>query len=234
MRLYVFIPAALLSVAPLACGGSDSPGPNDPSQVQNQYGATNQYAPGQYPPGQYGQPAQSGAYGQGQQPATQGQYPGQYPAPGAQTVPQQQPQQPAAQGGGQATPIAPAAAAAATPVLTAMAASEVQGMQAEGGAFAGQFQDGQTLEQPFNIQPGKCYSVIGVGLGVQELDLQIVAQPAPMVPPIVLAQDNTTGANATLGGKGQCFKNPLPIGGPAKAVMRARGSGIAIAQIYVK
>ncbi|KYF80884.1 hypothetical protein BE11_33245 [Sorangium cellulosum] len=123
--------------------------------------------------------------------------------------------------------------AAATPVLTAMAASEVQGMQAEGGAFAGQFQDGQTLEQPFNIQPGKCYSVIGVGVGLQELDIQLVAHTPPM-PPVVLAQDSTTGPNATLGGKGQCFKNPLPIGGPAKAVLRARGSGMAVGQIYVK
>lgn len=233
MRLFVFIPAALLSLAPLACGGSDTPDPNNPSQMQNQYGATNQYPPGQYPPGQYGQ-TQPGQYGQ---PGQQQQYPGQtgqpYQAP--TTQPQTQPQtQPAAQGGGQATPIAPAAVAAATPIMTAMAASEVQGMQPEGGAFAGQFTDGQTLEQPFNIQPGKCYSIIGVGLGVQELDLQIVAQPAPMVPAIVLAQDSTTGANATLGGKGQCFKNPLPIGGPAKAIMRARGSGAAIAQIYVK
>lgn len=233
MRLYVLIPAALIGLAPLACGGSD-PEPNNPSQVQNQYTGANQYPAGQYPPGQY----PPGQYPPGQYPQPTDQYgqpgAGQYPQP-APTTPQQQP--PPAQAGtstGQATPIAPAAAAAATPVLTAMAASEVQGMQPEGGAFAGQFQDGQTLEQPFNIQPGKCYSVIGVGLGLQELDLQIVAQPAPMMPPVVLAQDSTTGPNATLGGKGQCFKNPLPIGGPAKAVMRARGSGIAIAQIYVK
>ncbi|AUX22189.1 hypothetical protein SOCEGT47_026900 [Sorangium cellulosum] len=227
MRFYVLIPAALLGLAPLACGGSD-PEPNDPSQMQNQYGASNQYPPGQYPPGQYGQPTQPGQY---QQPTQ----PGQYQQPTATPAPA--PTQPAGQAGtstGQATAIAPAAAAAATPVLTAMAASEVQGMQPEGSAFAGQFQDGQTLEQPFNIQAGKCYSVIGVGLGVQELDLQIVAQPAPMLPPVVLAQDSTTGPNATLGGKGQCFKNPLPVGGPAKAIMRVRGSGVAVAQIYVK
>ena len=119
--------------------------------------------------------------------------------------------------------------------MTAMAASEVQGMQPEGGAFAGQFQEGQTLEQPFNIQAGKCYSVIAVGMGVQELDVQIVAQPAPMLPPAVLAQDSTSGPNATLGGRGQCFKNPLPIGGPAKVLLRAtRGAGVAIAQIFVK
>ncbi|WP_437552834.1 MULTISPECIES: hypothetical protein [unclassified Sorangium] len=227
MRLHVLIPAALLGLAPLACGGSD-PEPNNPSQMQNQYGASTQYPPGQYPPGQYGQPTQPGQYGQPTQP-------GQYPPP-ATTTPTPTPTTPTATGTstGQATPIAPAAVSAATPILTAMAASEVQGMQPEGGAFAGQFQDGQTLEQPFNIQPGKCYSVIGVGLGVQELNLQIVAQPAPMLPPVVLSQDNTTGPNATLGGKGSCFKNPLPVGGPAKAIMTVKGSGLAVAQIYVK
>jgi hypothetical protein len=116
-----------------------------------------------------------------------------------------------------------------------MAATEVRGMQPDGGSFAGQFQQGQTLEQPFNIQPGKCYSVVGVGLGITELDIQIVAQPAPMLPPTVLAQDNTQGPNATLGGGGNCFKNPLPIGGPAKVVVTATaGSGIAVAQIFVK
>ncbi|WP_437681326.1 hypothetical protein [Sorangium sp. So ce131] len=222
MRLYVLIPAALLGLAPLACGGSD-PEPNNPSQMQNQYGA-NQYPPGQYPPGQYGQTPPAGQYGQ-TPPA------GQYPAP---TPSQPAPTQtPAGASGGNATPIAPAAVAMATPVLTAMAASEVQGMQAEGGAFAGQFQDGQTLEQPFNIQPGKCYSVIGAGVGITELEIQLVAHTPPM-PPMVLAQDSTTGPNATLGGKGSCFKNPLPIGGPAKAVLRARGSGMAVGQIYVK
>jgi hypothetical protein len=223
MRLHVLVPAALLGLAPVACGGSD-PEPNNPSQMQNQYGGTSAYPPGQYPPGQYGSPPQQpGQYGQ--TPPQPGYTP---PATTAPTTPQ------TGTSTGQATPIAPAAVSAATPVLTAMAASEVQGMQPEGGAFAGQFQDGQTLEQPFNIQPGKCYSVIGVGLGVQELNLQIVAQPAPMLPPVVLSQDNTTGPNATLGGKGQCFKNPLPVGGPAKAVMTVRGSGLAVAQIYVK
>jgi hypothetical protein len=223
MRLYVLIPAALLGLAPLACGGSD-PEPNNPSQMQNQYGAP----PGQYPPGQYGPTTQQpGQYGQ---PTTQPGYT--QPAPTTPTTTPAPTQ--TGTSTGQATPIAPAAVSAATPVLTAMAASEVQGMQPEGGAFAGQFQDGQTLEQPFNIQPGKCYSVIGVGLGVQELNLQIVAQPAPMLPPVVLSQDNTTGPNATLGGKGQCFKNPLPVGGPAKAIMTVRGTGLAVAQIYVK
>jgi len=108
------------------------------------------------------------------------------------------------------------------------------GMQPDGPSFAGQFQQGQTLEQAFQIQPGKCYSVIGVGVGITELDVQIVLHQPPL-PPYVAAQDQGTGPQAVLGGKGQCFKNPLPVGGPAKVVMTATGgAGIGMAQVYSK
>jgi hypothetical protein len=135
--------------------------------------------------------------------------------------------------GGQATPIA---AAMATPVITGIAQGEVQGMQPEGGAFAGQFTEGQTLEQPININPGKCYAVVGVGLpGVVELDVQIALQPLPTLPPTVVAQDNQSGAQAILGGKGSCFKNPTPIAAPGKVILKVtKGQGIAGAQVYVK
>ncbi|NUQ76862.1 MAG: response regulator, partial [Polyangiaceae bacterium] len=67
-----------------------------------------------------------------------------------------------------------------------------------------------------------------------ELDIQLVAHQPPL-PAVNLAQDNTSGSNATLGGKGQCFKNPLPVGGPAKVILKATaGSGIGVAQVYVK
>src|SRR5206468_2938633 len=112
---------------------------------------------------------------------------------------QQQPgqQQPAA--GGQATPLAPGAAAAATPILMGLGASEAPGMQPEGGVFAGQFQEGQTLEQPINIQAGKCYTVVAAGAGVQQLDIQLVGQLVPMAPPVVVAASNGSGPTATLG-----------------------------------
>lgn len=134
----------------------------------------------------------------------------------------------------QATPIA---AAMATPILTGIAQGEVQGMQPEGGAFAGQFTEGQILEQPINLNPGKCYSVVGVGLpGVVELDVQIALQPLPTLPPTVVAQDNQTGAQAILGGKASgCFKNPTPIAAPGKVILKVvKGQGIAGAQVYVK
>lgn len=132
-----------------------------------------------------------------------------------------------------ATPIA---ATLATPIITSTAGEEVKGMQPEGGAFAGQFQEGQILEQPINLAPGKCYSVVGVSLpGVSELDVQIAAQPVPQLPAATLAQDNSTGGIAILGGKGSCWRNATPLAITGKVILKVtKGAGIAGAQIYVK
>jgi hypothetical protein len=205
MRLQNLLPLGVLFV--IAAGCSSEPDPNDPSQFQGQ--GQGQYPPGQYPPGQY-PPGTATAPPTGTAPAT---------GTGTATS--------------SATPIAPAAAAIATPALTALASAETRGMSPEGGAFAGNFQQGQTLEQPFNIEPGKCYTVVGVGVGITELDIQIVGQLGPVSQ--ALAQDNQTGPQAVVGSAGNCFKNPLPVGGPAKVVMKATGgTGLAVAQIYKK
>ena len=120
----------------------------------------------------------------------------------------------------------------ATPMLQGLAQRETQGMRPDGPAFAGNFQVGQTLEQPFQIQPGRCYAVVGVGIGITELDISIVLHQPPL-PPYVAAQDQGTGPQAVLGGSRNCFKNPLPVGGPAKVVVKSTGGqGMAMAQIF--
>ena len=77
---------------------------------------------------------------------------------------------------------------------------------------------------------------MGASAGIQQLDIQIVAQPSPALPPVVLAQSNTSGANATLGGKASgCWKNPTPLSGPGKVIVKAtRGAGAAAAQVFIK
>jgi hypothetical protein len=138
------------------------------------------------------------------------------------------------------TMATPVAASMAGPFLTGFisvaATGDAKGMQPEGGTFAGQFQQGQILEQPFQGEPGKCYTVVAMGgPGVSELDAQIVVQPAPMLPPAVIAQDNSTGPQATVGGGGNCVKNALPVGAPAKVVLKVvTGSGYAGGQLYKK
>jgi hypothetical protein len=135
-----------------------------------------------------------------------------------------------------AQPLPPAAAALATPIMQGVAATDAKGMQPDGVSFAGNFQQGQVLEQPFTIQAGKCYTVVAVGVNITELDAMIVAQPpVPGGAPITLAQDSTTGPQAVIGGGGNCFRNPTPLSGPAKVVLKATaGGGIALGQIFVK
>ncbi|AUX46356.1 hypothetical protein SOCE26_078620 [Sorangium cellulosum] len=174
-----------------------------------------------------------------QQPAPQqpGGFPWPFPIPG-QTTGGQTGGQPAPSGGtsaGTATAIDPNFATAATIPLNAYAANEAQGMTKEGGPIAGQFTAGQTLEHQFQLMPGKCYTILGVGAGITELDIQLIAlTPIPMGSS-VLAQDNSSGANASLGGRGSCYRWSLPVGINAKVVVKATaGSGVAAAQIYVK
>jgi len=211
MRISMIVPVALLGLFAVGCGGSDTPDPNDPSQ-QNQYAQGQQ--PGSYNPNQYQQPAPTA-------PTTTPPPVATAPAAGAAGAP--------------ATPIAPAAAQVATLALQGLAASEAPGMQPDGQPFAAQFQEGQVLEQAINIEAGKCYAVIASGVGIQQLDVQLVLH-APPLPPQALAQSSGQGATAILGGKANgCFKNPLPVGGPGKVIVKAtRGAGLAAAQIYKK
>jgi hypothetical protein len=111
---------------------------------------------------------------------------------------------------------------------------EAPGMQREGSVVAANFKEGQVLEQPFQMLPGKCYTVLAVGAGPQQIDLTIVAV-TPLPGSGVLAQAQGNGPNAALGGRGNCFRwnPPVPVGINAKYVIRAtRGQGIAAGQLY--
>jgi hypothetical protein len=134
-----------------------------------------------------------------------------------------------------ASPIDPNLASVATGPLWAMAQQEAPGMQREGGVIAGQFQEGQVLEQSFQLTAGKCYTVLAVGAGISEMDISIMLSSSlPGINP-VLAQDSGAGSNASLGGRGNCYRWSAPVGAPAKFVMKAtRGAGIAAGQLFVK
>ena len=109
-------------------------------------------------------------------------------------------------------------------------------MQPLTDVIAGQFQQGQALEQVFQMTPGKCYSALAVGAGIQEMNIQfILQQPLPMFPNPVLAEDQSSGNTAKLGARGSCFKWPMPFGANVKAVFTAvSGQGMAAGRVYVK
>lgn len=160
----------------------------------------------------------------------------QYPTnqyPPTQTAPAQT--APPVATGGAATPVAASMAGPfLTGAITLSSQGDTKGMNPEGNAFAGQFQQGQTLEQGFQAEPGRCYTVVGAGgPGVSELDIQIALQLPLPVP--AMYQDNQSGPTATVGGGGNCVKNPAPLGVPAKVILKVTsGSGYAAAQIFKK
>jgi hypothetical protein len=126
--------------------------------------------------------------------------------------------------------------AAAQPLINQLAATEAAGAQPLGAAVVGMFQPGQQLETVLQLQPGKCYTAIAVGLpAVTEVNVQLVATtPVPGMSP-VLAQDQTTGTQAVLGKSPNCYKWPFPFAGAVKVLTTvAAGQGVAAVQVYEK
>jgi len=121
-------------------------------------------------------------------------------------------------------------------LLKAAAAPHVPaGSRPVGSPIAGNFQTGQCLEMPIQVEAGKCYTVVGGSVGgVTDLDLELVPGVGlPGMPTPPLAQDQTDGPQAVLGGKPNCWTAMLP--GPMKLVVRvAGGQGMAGAQIYAR
>ncbi len=138
-----------------------------------------------------------------------------------------------------ATPLDATQAQAAAPVLDALAKAQVPAgaVPSAGGLVAGNFGPGQVLELALQMQPGRCYSVVGAGLpGVEELDIEL-APPSPMagVPAPVLAKDSATGPTAVVGAAPNCFKWAAPVAGPMRLILRVvRGQGVAAARVYEK
>jgi hypothetical protein len=221
----------------------------------NQY-PPNQYPPNQYPPNQY-PPQPTATYTAPPPTATYTAPPptatATTPPPPTATattpglpfpIPSTFPTFPGAGGAPPAGPnaqaIDPNFAGVATFPLNAFAQTEAPGMAREGNLIAGNFAEGQILEQPFTLQGGKCYTVLALGVGgIQEVDIALVATPQIPIPGFggVVARDTTSGTQASMGGKGNCYKLPFPapFNVPAKYVVKvSKGAGIAAAALYVK
>lgn len=139
--------------------------------------------------------------------------------------------------GSPAAPLDATAAAAATGLLGALATQNAPGAKAVGAVVAGNFQQGQIMETQVQMNPGKCYTVVGAALPtVQNLDIELVPlMPVPGLASPVMAADQTQGPTAVVGAAPNCFKWALPVGGPMKVVLRvSAGSGMAAAQVYEK
>jgi hypothetical protein len=131
----------------------------------------------------------------------------------------------------------PAVAAAITPMLTQVAATQtVSGSKPLGAALVGNVAPGAPLESQIMLQPNKCYSVVAVGMPpIAELNVQFLAVTiVPGMAP-VLATDQDTGVTAVLGKKPTCYKWAFPLPVAVKvSVQSAGGAGVAAAQVFEK
>jgi hypothetical protein len=249
--------------------GYGQPGYGQPGYGQPGYGQPGYGQPGYGQPGApgYGQPGYPPPGGQPSYPPPGGQP--SYPPPGQPQPPPSQPPppgQPGAQPGGFPFPFpfptpggqpgtqppppggqpAPAGGAA-QPVdgtvfgvgLDALAAQQLPGMQPATGVVAAQFQAGQSMEQQFQMAPGKCYAALAVGGGITAMKIQFVLlQPIPGVPNPVLAEKeepSSPGKVGSLGTGGTCHSWQLPFGANVKAVYTATGgAGAAGGRVYVR
>jgi hypothetical protein len=136
--------------------------------------------------------------------------------------------------------VDPTLAAAASTALATIGATEAPGAAKEGNAIAGNFQQGQTLEQTFTMAPGKCYTIVANSMGVTQLDIT-----AALITPIpgmnaqfgeAKGKPGVAGSQAVLGAKANCLKlalSPIPV--QAKFTITAtKGAGLAAAQLFVK
>ena len=219
LRTSTTIVVLAASAALMACGGDDKPA-NNPQ--------ASQCPPGQYFDGQYCQTQQ----------AQNQQQPQQQPAATATTAAPPPLPVATATDGAPAQQADPTTAAAATQLLTPLAQQNTMpgAKPILPQALAGNFTQGQSLETTFQMNPGKCYTVVGAGLPtVQNLDISLV--PTVAIPGLqaVMAADNTQGSTAVVGAKPNCFKYALPMGAPVKMIMTvSAGQGAAAAQVYEK
>ena len=131
----------------------------------------------------------------------------------------------------------PAAAVVATGPLAVLASQQMRGMSPATPVIAGQFKQGQYLEQTFQMQNGKCYSAAVVGVGITTMKIQFVAlQPIPGVQNPVLSEVTGSGQQLTLGNSSKCgHRWSLPVGINAKVVYTAvQGGGTAAGRVYFK
>lgn len=213
----------LVALGALAgCGGDDK-------QAVTGQPATTQCAPGQYFDGRACQsPTGTQPVATAAPAAT---------APAA-TIPTAIPGVATTTAGPTATPLDPATAQVVTAMIAPLAATAAApGAKPVGTAIAGNFAQGQSLEQTVQMNPGKCYTIVGAGVPtITNLDIQLVPSIAiPGMPAAVVAADSSQGATAIVGQQPNCYKWALPMGGTMKVVVSvSAGQGMAAAQVFEK
>lgn len=116
--------------------------------------------------------------------------------------------------------------------IRAAAARYAPGMSPEGQIAKGTVAEGGHVQFIVSMDASHCYTVVGYGIGVQELDVTLLAPPLYN---LAAGQDATAGPIAVLAPAPQPLCPQIPLAIPYKVDLLARrGGGYIGAQVYSK
>ena len=123
------------------------------------------------------------------------------------------------------------AASALEPTINLLAKAHAPGAKPLGPLAVASFAGGDTLEVVVSVQPGKCYTAIGIGAPtITELDVVFHSQADARV---VLAIDGQSGSQAIVGRAPACYRWALPVTSTVAIDMTAApGNGLAALQVF--
>jgi hypothetical protein len=115
------------------------------------------------------------------------------------------------------------------------ASQNAPGMAADGSMVKLTLQQGQTSEGQFQLQPGKCYTLVGASMpGVIEVAVK-VTMPAPLSQQVLGQNDAGPNPMPVVWGGGNCYRSPSPLAMPVRLeVTMKQGAGTIGIQPYSK
>lgn len=135
-----------------------------------------------------------------------------------------------------AAPVDVSMAASAAPIIQYLSAAQIPaGAHSLGTPFAGQFAEGQVLEQRVQLTAGKCYTVVAAGIPpIEEVNLALYPATVAGHGPDAWAADKDKGPQAVLGRKTDCFKATDAQKDAVLVLSVEKGKGVAAAQVFEK
>lgn len=116
--------------------------------------------------------------------------------------------------------------------IKAAAMKYAPGMSPEGQVAKGNVQAGGHVQFIVNMDASKCYTIVGFGVGVTDLDLNLLAPPLYN---ISAGQDGMAGPTAVIGASPKPLCPAIPMAVPYKVDIYAKaGAGPVGAQVYSK
>lgn len=130
--------------------------------------------------------------------------------------------------------LGPAAAVAdpAEAGLRAAALRYAPGMSPDGQVAKGNLSEGGHVGFIVNMEPTKCYAIVAYGVGVTDLDVNLLAPPLYN---FLAGQDGMAGPTAVIGASPKPMCPLIPMTVPYKVDLHAKkGGGAVAAQLYSK